>query len=151
MSGSPNTIIIEGADYRSVIREALADEAFTPGELLERTATGVKKHATSAGNSNKIFALENTADARDIDGDYAAGETARHVWAERGQKVYAFVPAAAAAVADGVALMSNGDGTLIIAAVAATLADTDHIVAYASEAVDNSGGGTKARIQVEVA
>jgi len=151
MSGPANTIIVEQADHRSIIREALALEAFTPGELLERATGGVQKHSTSGGNSNHIFALENVADAGGIDRDYVATETSRFAYAERGQLINGFVAANAPAIALGDALMSNGDGTLIKTTTPVATTETDRVVAYAPAAIDNSAVGTKTRFQIEVA
>ena len=151
--GNPTTIVIEPADGNALIREELAVAAFSAGHLLEKVAAGYQKHSTAAGNAQKLFAVENLADAGGIDRAYVAGETARAVYAKRGDKIYALVPAAAPAIVVGDALESNGDGTLR-KAVADTATDTtqrDAIVAYAAEAVNNSGGGAEARIQVEVA
>lgn len=155
MAGNPNTILLGPADERlgsQGVREALADAAMTPGHLLERTATGVKVHATSNGRAQKLFALENVADASGIDDAYAVGETARFLNARTGDKIYALVPAAAPAIVVGDGLASNGDGTLVKVTDTAGVTPLDEIVvAYAIEAVDNSGGGSAVRIQVEAA
>lgn len=153
MAGNPSTIFIEPTGREPFVREELAVAAFTPGHLIEKTASGFQKHSTAAANAQKIFAMENLADAGDIDRAYVANETARGGYAQRGDLVYAWVPAAAAAIVVGDALESNGDGTLRKAATDAATDTTqrDSIVAYAAEAVDNSVGGSEARIKVEVA
>lgn len=153
MAGNPNTIFVERPAADINVRERLAVAAFTPGHLLEVVAGGYQKHSTAAGNAQKIFAEENLADARDIDEPYVANETARGGYAMRGDLVYAWVAAAAPAIAIGAALESAGDGTLraIVVDANTSQAERDSIVGYAAEAVDNSGGASEARIQVEVA
>lgn len=153
MAGTPSTIFIEPAGRDPFYRERPAVAAFTPGHLLMNVAAGFQKHNTAATNAQKIFAMENLADAGDIDRAYVANEIARGGYAQRGDKVYAWIPAAAAAIVVGDALESNGDGTLRKAATD-TATDTtqrDSIVAYAAEAKDNSGGGSAVRLIVEVA
>lgn len=151
MSGLPNTIIVEQADHRSIIREALALEAFTPGHLIERAAGGVQLHSTSGGNSQHMFALENVADAGGIDRAYVATETSRRVYAERGQLINAFIAANADAISEGDALMSNGDGSLIVVTTPVATSNTDRVVAYAPADIDNSAVGSQTRFQIEVA
>ena len=149
---TPNTIFIELIGTLCV-RERLAVAAFTPGHLVEVVAAGYQKHSVAAGNAQKVFATENVADAGTIDRAYVAGETASAGYAQSGELVYALVAAGATAIAVGAALQSAGDGTLRVlsASAATTQAQRDGVTAYAAEAVDNSGGGTEVRIQVEVA
>lgn len=153
MSGTPNTIFVEPAGRQPFVRERLAVAAFTPGHLLQNVAAGFQKHGTAAINAQKIFAMENEADAGTIDRAYVANETARGGYAQRGDLVYAWIPAAAAAIVVGDALESAGDGTLRKAATD-TATDTtqrDSIVGYAAEAKDNSAGGSAVRLLIEVA
>lgn len=153
MAGTPSTIVVEPAGRQPLVRERPAVAAFTPGHLLMNVAAGYQKHNTAADNTQKLFAVENLADAGDIDRAYVANETARAVYAQRGDKIYAWIPAAAAAIVVGNALESNGDGTLRKVATDAATDDTerDSIVGYAAEAKDNSGGGSAVRILIEVA
>jgi hypothetical protein len=139
-----------------IVNEALSAAASTivPGDLIEVTTAGtVQEHSTAAANAQKLFALPNIANGGGIDDAYLAAETVRYGKAHSGQAVYARVAAAAAAIVIGDALESAGDGTLRKVVTAAATPDTarDSIVAYATEAVDNSGGGTVVRIQAEVA
>lgn len=153
MAGTPSTIFVEQIGGPEIVRERLAVAAFTPGHLLMNVAAGFQKHNTAAANAQRIFAMENSADAGDIDRAYVANETARGGYARPGDKVYAWIPAAAAAIVIGDALESNGDGTLRKAATD-TATDTtqrEAIVGYAAEAKDNSGGGSAVRLLVEVA
>jgi len=155
MAGSPNTILLSAYDERlssKGVKEALSDAAITPGHLIERTATGVAVHSSSNGRAQKIFALENVADASGIDDAYVAGETTRFWFGRAGDEIYALIPAAAPAIVKGDGLASNGDGTLVKVTDTALGAPLDEVVvAYAAEDVDNSGGGTAVRLIVEVA
>lgn len=133
---------------------AAAGSAIVPGMLVEITSTGtVQEHSTAAANAQKAFALPNLPNGGTIDDVYPVGDLVRYGVARSGQEAYALVAAAATAVPQGAALESAGDGTLRVqtAAAATSQAQRDSVVAYALEAVDNSGGGTTARIKVRVA
>ena len=154
MSESPTTILLEPARGTSVVREKLAGGAITPGDLLEQSTSDTFVVHNSAGvNAQRIFALENLANGGTISDAYASGDTVRALYAQPGDLVYALVADGATAITQGAALESAGDGTLRIATTDAATDDTqrDAVVAYAAEAVDNSGGGAEARIKVEVA
>lgn len=133
MSGNPTTIFIEPADAKVLVRERLAIAAFTPGHLLEKLAAGFQKHSTAGGNAQKIFALENIADAGDIDRAYVAGETSRGGYGQSGQLVFGLVAAAALAIAVEDPLISNGDGTVR----KATVTDVKATLTVAGEADAN--------------
>ena len=151
---TPNTILLSPADGNLTIRERLAGGVITPGHLIElNTSDAYIVHATAADNAQKIFALENVANAEGIADAYASGETVRGLYAKRGDGVYALLAASASAIVIGNALESAGDGTVRIITADAATDDTqrDAIVGYAAEAVDNSGGGTVVRIKIEVA
>ena len=135
-------------------RLSAAASAIVPGMLIEELAAGtVQEHSTAAANAQRLFALANLANGETIDDAYGAAETVLYGAAHTGQKVFTLVAAAAAAIVIGDVLESAGDGTVRIAtADAATdTAQRDAIVGYAVEAVDNSGGGTTARIAIRVA
>ena len=131
-----------------------AASAVVPGMLVEETTAGtLQEHSTAAGNAQKLFALANLTNAGTIDTAYAVGATARYGAAHSGQEANALLAAAATAVTRGAPLESAGDGTLRVqgASAATSQLQRDSVVAYALEAVDNSGGGTTARIRVRVA
>ncbi len=153
MSGTPNTIMLE-VGTNPTIRERLAGGAINPGYLIEKnTSDAVIAHATAAANAQKIIAIENVANAEGIDDAYVSGESTRCWYPRRGDLAYMLVAAAASAIVIGDVLESAGDGTVRIAtADAATdTAQRDSVVGYAAEAVNNSGGGSEARIKVEIA
>lgn len=155
MTGTANSILIEPADGHQVVRERPAGEAgIVPGMLLERNTDGDYVSHVGAGlNAQKLFALENHADAGGILDAYSDNDTVRALYAQRGDLINASLADSAAAIVIGDALESSGDGHLRVAtADAATdTAQRDSIVAYAAEAVDNSSGPAGTRIQVEVA
>lgn len=150
-STTSQTIILKGNGIR---KEGAASEAITPGHLIEfGGANDLQKHSTAAANARKAFAVENDLVGDDISTAYATGERVQYEVFHAGTEVYALVAAGATAVTKGAALESAGDGTLRILATDAATDDTqrDSVVAYALEAVDNSGGGAEARIKVEIA
>lgn len=150
----PINVLLSPANGTQLVREALAASAITPGMLLERSsATQFDVHGNAGKNAQKLFALENVANAEGLEDAYAVGETVRALFAQRGDEIYGILAAAAAAVTLGAALESDGDGTLRIATTDAATDDTqrDAVVGYALEAVDNSTGGSAVRIRLEVA
>lgn len=144
---TPDVILLRG---EGVYKEATAGGAILPGHLLTRSsATAVTVHGTADGASRSLFAIENGQVGDDISTAYASGDTVPMIYAERGAEIYALVAAAAPAIAVGDALGSAGDGTLKkITIGAGTLAGA--VIGFALEAVDNSGGGSVARLRVEV-
>lgn len=154
-----NTIPLKG-DYE--LKEAVASEAITPGELVEFGGSNdLQKHSTAGGNARKAFALENDLVGDDISTDYDSGDTVRYAVFPKGAEVNALLPtgtAASVSISKGDALESAGDGTLVKWDTAgqatdpsATPVEVDQLVGYALESVDNSGGSSEARIEIEVA
>jgi hypothetical protein len=149
----PQTILLAGQPFKA--QERLAGETnILPGHLLKfgsgGTANRLLKHSTAAGVATAMFALENKMPDRSvatvpIDTPYASGETVQWIIARPGDEIYAWVPASAAAIIAGQELVSNGDGTLRLQLTGTA---THSVVAMAAEAVDNSAGGTPARIRV---
>lgn len=132
----------------------LTGETINPGHLIDiDPATGdLLVHQTAAANAVPRFARERDWVGDDADDAYAAGERVDYFTARPGDRVYAKLAAAAAAVARGDFLESAGDGTLRVLTTDAATDDTqrESVVAQALEAVDNSGGGSEAWILVEV-
>jgi hypothetical protein len=114
-------VILVGEEF-CIRREALADEAITPGHLLERTATGVQKHSGAASNAQPLFAYERELTGDDIDTAYAADDTLLMAHCPPGTVVWAL-----AGTADVTALSfveSDGLGRLQDVQTAAATADT---------------------------
>lgn len=144
------TIVLRGGGIR---KERKAGGAITPGHLVELNASDqFVVHSTAAGNAIAAFAVEAEVFGKDIDTAYASGDQCFVEYLPTGSEVYALVGAGAAAIAEGDYLESAGDGTLrkLATATATTQAQRASVVARALEAVDNSAGGTPARIKVEV-
>jgi len=131
-------------------KAAASGTAIVPGMLLEIASGEVQEHSTAAGTASKMFALPNICTGGTIDTVYAVGDLVRYGTFSSGQEINAFVADGASAIAEGDPLESAGDGTLRKVATAAATANTsrDSIVAYAGEAVDNSGGDDAVRIAV---
>ncbi len=128
--------------------------AIIPGMLVEETTGGeVQEHSGAGLNAQRLFALTDLTVGGTIDDVYAVASTVRYGAAHSGQKVFGLVAASAAAIVIGDALESDGDGTLRLLTTDTATDDTqrDSIVAYATEAVDNSGGGSVARIKARAA
>ncbi len=146
--------LVAGPAGDPILSEDVAAAAgILPGHLVEEGAANLAVHAGAGLNAQRLFAQKNLTVSGDIDTAYLSGETVSYGAYKTGQEVSALLAASAAAIVRGDALESAGDGTLRIAtADAATdTAQRDAIVAYALEAVDNSGGGTVVRIKTRVA
>jgi len=145
-----------GINGEPVNNEALAAAAtaIKPGHLVEELAAGtVREHAGAGLNAQKLVALTDTPVGGTIDDAYTAAATVRYGAFNTGQKGFLRVAASATAIVIGNALESDGDGTVRVLTTDAATDDTqrDSIVAYAVEAVDNSGGGTEVFIEVRFA
>ena len=143
----PKTITLNSHNHY-VFDEAIASAAITPGDLIERVPSGgdlgqLRVHATAAGTTAQpVFAVENELIGSTIDTAYADGDTVKFCYPHAGASVYAWLEAAGD-VENGAPLESNGAGKL-------QALSTGAIVCYADEKVDNSGGGSPARIRVRV-
>lgn len=147
------TIIVSGSPIR---KEYKADAAITPGHLVELISTGnTRKHSVAGGSCQKRFALENKLAGKTIGDDYAAGEQVQTGVFRRGDEAYAILADGEAAVI-GSKLESNGDGTLRVVDVDASVGDIaiGSIVGEALEALDMSGSSgadpSSARLRVEI-
>jgi len=155
-SSTPHIILLQTnggkADERPIFEAVVHTAAVTPGDLLLLSASGVTPNTNAAdADAQKIFAIENPyldpriSTSPAIDTDYAVGTVARYIFAQPGDLVYTWIETGHAAVALGAALeASNVAGCL-------QAHSTGRIIGYAAEAVDNSGGGTPARIKVRIA
>jgi hypothetical protein len=164
---APETILLKGRGFR---KEKVAGGTITPGHLVASNSSDqLVVHATAAGHAQAMFAVEaehlsalggtgyNTSGGT-IDDNYSSGDFVQSEILDAGCHVYALVAAAASAIVIGDALESAGDGTLRKrtpfsqnGSAPYDVTEAGWVVAYALEAVDNSGGGAPARIKVEVA
>jgi hypothetical protein len=137
-------LLIDTGRYNKKERQAHA--ALSPGHFLEVLSTGkVQKRATANIAYQPMVALENDQEGKTLTDAYAANDVVNYIVAARGTVLQARLPAAAGAIVIGDALMLSNDGTVI------KRTSTNHAIAYALEAVDNSGGGSEVFIQVEIA
>lgn len=136
----PTVISVKGDDF--IQKEALSNEAITPGHLLELLSTGKVQKLTSdiANNTENIsvlVALEDDLIGKDLTEDYATGVVVQYAAAKSGQEFLLRVPTGAAAIVIGDRLQSNGAsavGTVVLAAA------TDAAIAIAKEALTNNSG-----------
>lgn len=135
-----NVVYLYGEQKNDV---RLGKGAISPGDLLEKTAVvnEVQRHSTAAGKALVMVAVENTAWNKGLSDDYADGNQVQVVFPQRGDKLSMLLAAGATAVTCGDYLESAGDGTIRIFGSGVALF-------VAEESVDNSGGGSKARISV---
>jgi len=139
----PKTIVLSYVND-ALYREGKAASTVTPGDFVNKTSSNTIQRNTAAGLSGPLsIAVADRLQGRTIADDYATDDLVTYIYPARGTYVYAFLPAAAAAVVVGDALELSNDGTLV-------KRTTGAVVATALEAVDNSAGGSKARIQVEI-
>lgn len=129
--------------FNGVSKEALVDTTpVTPGDLIERTAAGVKPHATAAGTSvERIFAREDELQGKTIDDAYAASTRCFFDIYQRGDEANARLKIGVSTTAGVTKLESAGDGTLQVLTVG-------ECVAIALETV--VGGASVKRCVVEV-
>lgn len=124
--------------------ENTAAGTITPGEFVELTSGNeVQVQSTAGADAAKQISLEYTIDGLGIDDDYASGSNVLLANVRSGDEVNSFVPASASAIVIGDSLEFDGAGGL-------QLVTTGKPVAVAIVAVDNSGGGSKARIQARI-
>jgi len=95
------------------IKEGIASGAITPGHLLERTSVvdTVKVHATAGGRAQRLFAIEDEKQGKEIGDDYATASRMFFRTFLPGDIVNARI-ANGEDIAAGDWLVSAGDGTL---------------------------------------
>jgi hypothetical protein len=103
--------LLSGREGAPLPKEYLADAAITPGMLVERTTTGIKKHATAGGAAQKRFAVEDALQGKEITDDYAADARCYAILCGPGDEVYAWL-AQGEVVSIGDYLESAGGGLL---------------------------------------
>ena len=131
-----------------LIVEGLAVDAFTAGELLEQTASGLatSNNAATVFNSECLVASEiPESEGGSITTAYTIGDTAEAIAVRSGEFVNVVVAAAQNITSKGVALSSNGDGKLKIALTNGT----EQVLFYSDEIVNT--GGSAALVTVRKA
>lgn len=141
-SALPHTINLKGRPQR---REAIAGGAITPGHLIQYNTSGqFIVAATALLGHPRIFAAENELLGSEVSVAYASGDRVLAWHTGPGDEIWALLAAAATAITVGAQLEAAADGTL-------RLRTTGVCLAVALQAVDNSAGGTPARIKVLIA
>jgi hypothetical protein len=151
VKSTPSTIILKAFDY-AMNEGIVSNAAITPGSLVMLHSDGtVRDNATADRRTGALVAVEyelgqySTAIAGGIDTDYAVGDRIKYAALRSGDEFYALIAAAEPAIALGARLTAGPTGTVANSAAA----NDDFLIAL--EAVDNSAGGTPARIKVRVA
>lgn len=150
-----NTIPIKG---RGITDEGIAGGTISPGDLVVLDSAGhYIRHATAKGAAVPLFATENELFGKDLSVDYVVNDNVVVEAAKSGHEIFATIAAAAAAIAIGDQLESAGDGTLRKITATSQSGTTPFavtfggsLIAVAQEAIDNSGGGTKVRVRVQI-
>jgi len=136
-----NTILLKG---RGVRKEAKAGGTITPGDLVRLNSSGALiRNATAAGRIQFCVAVENDLIGKEITDDYVSGDFVQSEVLRPGDQAYCFVAAAAAAIVIGDLLEADAAGGLRKLA-------SGQPIASSLDALDNSAGGAKARIRVDV-
>lgn len=150
-----NTVSLRaGMAGEPILNERIAAAAgILPGHLVAEVSGEVAVHAGAGLSAQKLFAQRNVSVSGELDTAFADDSTVIYGAYHSGQEVSALLAANAAAIVDGDALESDGDGTLRVQTTDAATDDTqrDSVVGYAMESVDNSAGGTVVRIKIRVA
>lgn len=143
---------MQGGELR---RERKAGEAgIKAGHLLTVNGAGAYiKHSVADGVAEPLFALEalytTSESLPQLDVPHNNGDTVPAVEARQGDVIYTWL-ANTNSVTDGVTrLVSNGDGTLKAATVAATTL-AGSVVAVAGETINNTSGAA-VRVRVVIA
>jgi hypothetical protein len=138
-SALPHTINLKGRPQR---REAAAAGAITPGHYITYNSSGqFVAGGTTLLAHPRIFAAENELLGNGVDVAYAAGDRVLAWHCGPGDEVWGLLAAAATAVVIGSDLEFKADGTV-------GLRTTGVLIGVALNAVDNSAGGSPARVKI---
>ena len=156
----PHVIVLNGSPR--YMPERLAGEAnILPGHLLMLVSGELKKHDTAGGDAMGAWAVESSIPKRDapteaIDTAYDDGSSVAWVVSDATSAINALIADGADAVVEGDPLESAGDGTVqkhVPVAIAESgsstvTIQTEAVVGYAAEDMDNSGGTAPVRLRV---
>lgn len=130
-----------------------ASEAITPGYLVERGGSNdIQAHSTAGGEGPRYFADLEHAEGGAIGDDYDSGDSVNVLRLQSGDKIHARIGSGSSEynISQGEALESDGTGVLQSHGTASTGTE-DNKIAYADEAINNSGGSSEAVIKVTIA
>lgn len=134
-----SAIVLLGEPF--VNEDGVADEAITPGHLVDGVTTIGK--AAVAAIANRTYALERDERGSGIDVAYASGDTVKVGSFGPGMRVYAWLASGADVAAGELMEAHTTDGELFERS-------TGVAVARALEAITNTGSAVPVRIRVEV-
>jgi hypothetical protein len=129
-----------------VYGEGDAAEVITPGHVVEHNGSGgiIKNLIAASANVPVMVAVENDMFGGGLDDNYAVGARVLYQHLLPGAEFHGLVAAAAPAIAYDDWITTAAGGTLVKAASEATA------IGRACAALDNSAGGTAARLRVRV-
>ena len=153
-----HTIVIVSANKDGVVRrEAIADEALTPGYLVRFDADEeLENHATAEGVLvGKLVVLESqTPDTDDyattaaIDIPYAADDLAYYAEGQPGDVFNMLLANGEIAVKGVSQLGSNGDGTLKVVTVGATTLANSVVGVADADLANTTGAAARLRVRM---
>lgn len=139
------SIFIDGCTLPDQAGEATA--AIRPGALVVFAAAGAgvteSAEAATVFGSQALFADYNMYEAKTVDDSWATGEQAIVRQLESGARANVLVAAGQNITKRGVALASNGDGTLVIAATDGT----EEVKCYSDEIINTGGAAALVRVR----
>ena len=138
-------LIFSGAMTLEAVEAPTADATIKPGMSVVHTATALAKNsnADTVFGYPHLFADYDMLHAGSVDDTYASGANLIARELTQGEKANVLVAASNNLLARGVALASNGDGTLKIAATD----DTDYVLAYSDEIINVTGSAALVRVR----
>lgn len=103
----------KGTQWRH--EELVAAGTITPGMLCEVTTSGtVQAHSTQGGRAERLVALEDALQGNGVDTNYSASDVTQLAVMETGS-VFNLLMASGETGSPGQEVVSNGDGTIILA------------------------------------
>ena len=169
----PESVLLEGDDDSYQTESGIATAGITPGKLVDVTGYDtagasdepqISEYDTDGARILARFAMELAKTGKTIDDDYASDDYAEFRVFEAGEEAYGFVFDGSNAAGSGTDLSSNanlsvgdyvttysggGDTGCVRKWVSGTDPEGAKL-AQVKEAVDNSGGGSAARVRLEV-
>jgi hypothetical protein len=150
-SSTPHTIVLSDQPFVQVEYKS-SGGTITPGDIIElASATTVRRHATTSGNAQALFATENPfaepSSSAAIDTNYGTIDTVYAIAGRSGDQIYAWLEPNGSVNA-GQYLESAGTVGALQLYVAGTAEATHSIVAKALE--NKTASSSRVRIKVEV-
>lgn len=151
---TPKTILLQvnsSNDFRPLYSR-LAAVATMPGDLVELTTAGKVTPVATLGKPNmKMFALESPfeplVNTKSIDQAIPVDEEVRHIYAQRGDVVYARL-ATSQTVAVGDILQASATAGCLAKIVVDATVFTEALVGIAEEAVTTTGAVLRIKVRV---